>query len=226
MSNDRSIDERRAPRAHGQDSDVEVSEHVQDLLCGLALNVLTALGRIDPGIYVDDEGPNRLRLGPGLKPLDEERWVLLQKAFASVIGHPEASEALARGVAKARALVDGGQSSTTYDVKIDALSTHEDGEPFYRFRVVGEGTPELAHWHEVFMLQYAPKTRQGRKSWRSPIMMDRRSGLMFTTASVVCHPFAEAKKDLIESWIDDCCKFNGKHGKVVRDGANKMKCQI
>jgi hypothetical protein len=226
MGDGRSNEERGEYRARGQGDEAEATERqasVQDLLSGLALNVLTALGRIDPDIYVEEENGTGLRLRPGLKARDQERWALLQKAFASVLDHPEASRALARGVAKARGVVDGGWPSTVYDVKVDALSTFDDGQPYYRFRVVGEETPKSLHWQKGFMAQYALEQRH---ACGIPTMMDVRSGLMFTTASIVCHNFKEAKKDLIESWLGDCCRFNGRHGEVVNAGSNQMTCKI
>jgi hypothetical protein len=210
-----------APDVTGQEA------RVQDLLSGLALNVLTTFGRIDPEIYVRDPDSKQLKLRQDLKPHDEERKTLLQKAFALVQKDPGASRALALGYERALATWrQGGWSPTVYDVRVDALSTLETGKPFYRFRIVGKETADLDQWHKVFWPLYVLKQRRSREG-QVPALMDERSGLMFTNMAILCHPFASATLPIIQSWIGDCCKFNGKRGEVqTTSDPTKMKCQI
>jgi hypothetical protein len=199
---------------------------VQDLLSGLALNVLTAFGRIDPEIYFRDPDSKQLKLREDLKPHDDERGALLQKAFALVQSHPGASRALALGYEKALAAWrKGGWSPTAYDVRVEALSTLETGKPFYRFRVVGKDAPDVRQWQELFLPQYVLKLRRSREG-QIPALLDERSGLMFSKVAILCHPFAAATLPIIQSWIGDCCKFNGKHGQVqTTSDPTKMKCK-
>ena len=217
---------RSLDQGNGTPVQVDQQAKVQDVLSGLALNALTAFGRIDPHIYIADPSGKSLRLQPDLKPKDEATGLLLSKAFASVKKQPLASVALALGRARAlRACEELGCPQKVYNVKVDALSTFDSGKPFYRFRVVGDESPTIEQWEKVFFAQYVlPQHRT--LSGQLPAVMDARSGLMFSTAGVLCHNFTAAEMELIEDWVDDCCKFNGKRGKVVKVDADTMKCKI
>lgn len=47
-----------------------------------------------------------------------------------------------------------------------------------------------------------------------------------STVSIICHPFAVPTLPIIQSWIGDCCIFNGKHGVVqATSDPTKMKCK-
>jgi len=205
-----------------------LDQQVQDLLSGLALNVLTTLGRIDPEIFVREPNGKQLKLREDLEPGDVERARLLQQALALVTRHPEASEALSRGHDTAlRAWRKGGWPATVYEIRVDALSTLETGKPFYRFRVVGKEAPDLKQWQAGFIPQYVLKQARGRGP-QIPALMDERSGLVFTKVGITCHDFgSNATLAIIPSWINDCCKFNGYNGTVQKaSDPTKMKCKI